>query len=262
MGCDDQKNRCRGGCDLRQSGSCELRLRRSIPILRLVGLSSGLFLGILVSLDDGTHGLGEVISPVLHQDLVLFEESGCPERLLDRVCRVIRQGYFGDGSCDCCSFICPVPEAVPDPVWHRRYLKLFEEEWEPVSCNVIGPTHRREDLFSAGSVWARAWWSSSWAWVERGTLCATLFFILADGIDQVAASMFISSQVAILASSLRTQVKARRAMHDFTPHQASESLTWASAAPSITTTDWRIRWLTVLVQLRISDRGKIVAVLC
>ena len=63
--------------------------------------------------------------------------------------------------------------------------------------------------------------------MERGTLCATLFFIRVDGLDQVAASMFISSQVAILASSLRTQVKARRAMHDFTPHQASESLTWA-----------------------------------
>ena len=31
--------------------------------------------------------------------------------------------------------------------------------------------------------------------------------------------------------------------------------------PSITTTDWRIRRLTVLVQLRISDRGKIAAVL-
>ena len=150
MGCDDQKNRCRGGCDLHQSGSCELRLRRSIPILRLVGLSSGLFLGFLVSLDDGTHGLGEVISPALHQDLVLFEESGCPECLLDRVCRVIRQGYFGDGSRDCCSFICPIPEGVPDPVWHRRYLKLFEEEWEPVSCNVIGPTHRREDSVLGG----------------------------------------------------------------------------------------------------------------
>ena len=32
--------------------------------------------------------------------------------------------------------------------------------------------------------------------------------------------------------------------------------------PNITTTDWRIRWLTVLVQLRISDRGKIAAALC
>ena len=30
----------------------------------------------------------------------------------------------------------------------------------------------------------------------------------------------------------------------------------------ITMTDWRIRWLTVLVQLRISDRGKIAAALC
>ena len=32
-------------------------------------------------------------------------------------------------------------------------------------------------------------------------------------------------------------------------------------APSITTTNWRIRWLRVLVQLRISDREKIAAVL-
>ena len=31
---------------------------------------------------------------------------------------------------------------------------------------------------------------------------------------------------------------------------------------STTTTDWRIRWLTVIVQLRISDRGKIAAALC
>ena len=45
------------------------------------------------------------------------------------------------------------------------------------------------------------------------------------------------------------------------PNEALLDLTISELAPSITTTDWRIRRLTVLVQLRISDRGKIAAVL-
>ena len=81
------------------------------------------------------------------------------------------------------------------------------------------------------------------AWVESGTVCSVPAFIREAGMVHVLVARSISSQVARLASTLRTPVIEMKMRQYLDAHQPPESLMRARALPS-----WEggrdLRWVT------------------